>query len=308
MLGNFRLSARPVPLPGSRARPSYNRSALALACLLACNLWLDAARAQTAAATSGEGDRDFSHMALEDTVFSRARPEFETEGLMLEDLLWEPLKYWGMIPQDAEAPALIGSARVFVNVTGETEYDDNVYRARNRRSDIIYRLRPSADIHSDWDNGSLSLQLAGDFAHYGSLTDEDYADISGKLIACTEVGAAGQLGGDLSLARKKEQRGAIEDLGSLFGPTIITIKEGALRAGYGFPDSLFGQVEGKLRQLTYTADGVDRSSDDRLEYELTGRGGWRSGEGSTLFIEPRYSASMYERSADSFGFQRDAKK
>jgi hypothetical protein len=284
------------------------RLAAAVAWLCAAMVSISVAEAQVAAPAASNDEQE-GHIALQETVFSRARPEFETEGLQLEDVLWEPLKRLGFIAHNAEAPAIISSGRAFVNVTAETEYDDNIFRTKgNRKSDIIYRLKPSVDINSDWENGALSLLLQGDFSHYGSFTDEDGSDILGRLRGFTEFGLAGEVAGELILSRRKEPRGAIEDPGAVFSPTFVLNKEGALRATYGFPDSFFAEAETRLRQLTFTSENLDRSSDDRMELELGTRGGWRAGSGSTLYIEPKYTTSMYDRTTDGFGLQRDAKK
>ena len=264
----------------------------------------------TAPAVPIDEARDSGHAAVEQTVLARPRPEFETEGLELATVLWEPLKHMGLIGWNEPAPRAIASAKAYVEATAETEHDDNVFRGQNRRrSDFIFRLKPNLRVVTDWDNGQLQLALNVESARYASFSRESYDDVTLKLGGETDAGQAGKLGLDLSYDRKKEARGSIEDPGQLFDPTIATLLEGTLRASYDFDQGPFTSADTRLRQLTHAGPaGLDRSSDDRFEFDLRARTGWRFGGGSIAYLEPRYVDSIYDKPTDNFGFKRNAKR
>jgi hypothetical protein len=264
----------------------------------------------TAPATTSDDPGDYSHTAIEQSVLTRSRPEFETEGLELETVLWNPLMHLGLVDWNAPAPRAISSAKANTQATVEFEYDDNVFRGRSNRSgDFVSHVKPSLDIQTDWDNGRLQLALNIDMAHFARFGREDYQDVQIKLGGETEVGAGGQIGLDFYYDRKKETRGSIEDPGLLFDPTFATALEGVLRASYGFDNAPFVLAESRLRRITFEGPtGLDRSDDDRNELDLKARAGWRFGSGTLAYVEPRYVDSIYENPTDSFGFKRNAKR
>lgn len=299
----------PSDIARSAGRPRLQLVGAALVALLS-GLAQNGLGQSVVPALPADDARDFSHAAVEQAVLSRARPEFETEGLELSTVLWDPLKHLGLIGWNEPPPPAIASAKANVQATAETEYDDNVFRGRNsRRGDFILRLKPNLNILTDWENGQLQLSLNIESAHYTGFSRESYNDVQLKLGGETEVGEASRIGLDFSYDRKKEARGSIEDPGLLFDPTVATTLEGTLRAGRDLDQGPLVQGESRLRQTTFAGPGgLDRSSDDRVELDLLGRAGWRFGGGSIAYFEPRYIDSMYVNPADSFGFKRNAKR
>jgi len=57
------------------------------------------------------------------------------------------------------------------------EYTDNVFfTERNKRSDLIYHVRPYITAQSTWSRHSLNVTLASDFAWYGTYDRQNYID------------------------------------------------------------------------------------------------------------------------------------
>lgn len=302
-----------IPRPPGIARNTWRAgrrlAGVALAALLS-GLPQDGIGQSALPAVPIDEARDSGHAAVEQAVLTRPRPEFETEGLELSTVLWEPLKHMGLVGWNEPAPRAIASAKAYVEATAETEHDDNVFRGQNRRrSDFIFRLKPNLRVVTDWDNGQLQVALNVESARYAGFSRESYDDVTLKLGGETDAGQAGKLALDFSYDRKKEARGSIEDPGQLFDPTIASLLESTLRAGYDFDQGPYALTETRLRQLTYTGPaGLDRSNDDRLEFDIKARTGWRFGGGSVAYLEPRYVDSIYDKPTDSFGIKRNAQR
>ncbi|MCR9255646.1 MAG: outer membrane beta-barrel protein [Alphaproteobacteria bacterium] len=267
-------------------------------------------------------DTPFGLTAFEDTVRNRARPDFESYGLVLDDLWRRPLSAAGVVEPERLADNPSG-LELFVGGAVERGISSNVFRSDlNETSDGITLARTRLDLISDFDLWSLSASFRSEHARHDDEGSEDYDDFGGRVGFATEYEDFLLFSGEGLLERRHILRGSIDDLGAVT-PTggrndlvAFTRATGAARFILGQSDGFFVRPQIRYSTSNYddlvgtdlvTGDSYDSSDFDRDETTFSLRVGKRLLRRQALFLEGRYTLNDFDNTADRFGFNRDSK-
>lgn len=287
-----------------RGRPVIHIRPLALALIGLVGL---------AAVWPGRGGGAFAQTARDESVQTRPRPDYDPNGVFLNDLADGIGRALGIVSTDQPRSDTTSTVVVRPTLTVGSYFDDNVLRtASNPRSDFVQTTRASIDVNSDRDTNGFELGGYGEVGYFSRLVSENYHQFGGYVGGFAVPTDESRLGFKLSDERLREPR---EDTGGAVGqlrPTVYHLLSASVSGEYKDADWLL-QPSGVLKTYTYqpNAPVVIGSEYDRDEYTGTFRIGHRVSEGSAVFIEPQINTRSYHEAVstvdglrhDSSGYQ-----
>jgi hypothetical protein len=248
--------------------------------------------------------------ATADAVQVRPRPEYDPIGFELGQLFTDTASVLtGRSTEETAAPdGVLSSFVVFPKLALDVVHTDNVFRtSTNEKSDLITVVRPSVTIASDWENHSLTFLTEGAIGRYQRNPLEDYEDFkleASSRIDIDEFDSMSLLG---SGEKTHEPRGELDDPGSSFGPTFVDIYKFGAGYSHQVPDGILFSPQFSFSRYRYKNNGSINNSDRfHDDYNYSMRLGYEFVPGTTLFVQPSYTANKYRQRFDRNGFIRDA--
>ena len=205
----------------------------------------------------------------------------------------------------------VGAFIMYPSLTVDTEYNDNIFATDgNEEDDIIFRIKPSVNIESDWDNHSLQFLSSATFNQYVDNTSEDVIDYeflsSGRLDILEDTFLFGSAG----VNRTHEDRTSADDVQG-DEPTQYTVIGGNIDFHHRF-NRAWTELNNTVQHLNYddvsggpgiTIDNDDR---DRLETHSRLRAGYDFNPEVSAFLQGHFGVEKYDETPDSPGVSRDA--
>ena len=218
-------------------------------------------------------------------------------------------------PQDYKPLGIrAGAFMLHPGVQLAAEWTDNVFfTERDKKSDVIYHIRPYVTAQSTWSSHSLNISLAADYAPYNDYSFQDYTDyfltVTGRLDvkdrSYTSYGATA-----MRLHEGRNNRDAEQG----FEPTIYYLYGANLGYDHTFNRLSLGAA------LTFNlldfdnayslVDGViDNQDRDRDVYDWSARVGYQFRAGmqayaayssGTVDYKDQTDRNSYDRSGDGF--------
>jgi hypothetical protein len=235
--------------------------------------------------------------AVQESVKGRARPEYEPNGVQLNDFVNGLGRL--TIGRDRalldKSNAFLGSFVLNTTMEAQTGFDSNPYRTQtNTKPDTVFLFRPGFTIGSDWNNDSVLLDVGAAIGRYGKNTTLDYQDyhvgISGRL----DMFADQALLSGLRFDHLHSQPGTPDSPSSSI-PTLYDTY--AYNLGYrneGGREFVLSDFRAVYYDYLHNG-GVENDSLDRTELTLTTRVGYETTPGTKLFIEPSVNTRRYVR-------------
>jgi len=282
---------------------------------------LDDKKARLAAEARPFADPPFGLTAFEETVRNRPRPDFESYGLVLDDLWRGPLVAAGAIEDEPLADNPSGF-EVFLGGAVERGWSSNILRTDGaEKSDGLTLAHSRLDLISDFDLWSLTGSFRSESARHDDEASEDYDDFVGRLGFATEYEDFLAISGEALYRQGHIARGSIDDPGAetaagvrnplvAFGETTL-----AGRFILGQADGFFIRPQVVHVVTDYddvrtteavTGSPYDSSDFDRSETVFSTRIGKRLLRRQALFLEGRYTLTDYDNPVDRFGLNRDS--
>ena len=251
----------------------------------------------------------FAQEAVTDAVQIRPRPEFDPIGFELDRLYTDAAAALAGRPSsDPEiSRSALSSFNILPSLAFDVSHTDNLYRAAtDRRSDFITVTRPAVRIVSDWDNHSLNFYAKGDIGRHKRTRTEDFEDHKVELVGRIHVDDFDSISAEVSGERSHEQRGELDDPGLGFGPTSVdTYKLGGTYERR-VPDGVLFRPHFAVSRYRFENNGTINNADRwRDDYEFLARLGYEFIPGTTLFVQPRYTALEYRQRTDRSGQNRN---
>ncbi|MCE2509414.1 MAG: outer membrane beta-barrel protein [Alphaproteobacteria bacterium] len=236
--------------------------------------------------------------AKEDSVGSRARPDYDPLGIESRDLLTS---------MGLAADPFTGSFLIFPKADVGFVYDDNIYRIEtDERSDKILRFSPGVRIQSDWDNHLLTLRAGANIGRYQDNGSEDYEDFNFGGSGVVDLTERTSVGGGISFAKSHTDRASPDDSGQ--GIPLTDTFQTTYRLNAAFKGERFSfRTDGEWTVLDFDDAGpINNDDQDRDEYRFSFRVGYEFLRGTTLFVQPSYKLVEYDQSLDDGGRQRSS--
>lgn len=245
-----------------------------------------------------------AQQAQRESVTGRARPEYQPNGIRLDDAL----KAIGSVNVGRnadvapEAEESLGSFLLHPGIELETVYDDNLFRQESDEvSDVVFRLMPSFRLVSDWANHAFSLAGGAAIARHVDNPDENYVDLDVAVGGRVDIDVGETLDGRLSWARGHEDRASPDDIGApeptVFNTTRLAITHATSGRGvYGT------RATGAATYTDFVDNGATNNDDrDRLQLEGRFRLTREVDEGTRVFGEAAANTRIYDDDFDDLG-------
>ena len=247
--------------------------------------------------------------AIDEAVRSRPRPDYDPNGLYLNDLVDGLGRVIGVVPRTQPRSDSTSTVIVHPSVELGTYYDDNVLRtSSNQRGDVVRTARAALDINSDRDTNGFELGGYGEVGYFARFVSENYQQyggyIGGWLVPTEET----RLGFRLSDERLREPREATGSIVVEQRPTVYHLLTASVNGLYRDADWRLASA-GVLKRYTFEPNAplVIGSEFDRNEWTGTFRIGHTVSEGSAVFIEPQINTRRYDETVNPIdGFQHDS--
>ena len=223
--------------------------------------------------------------ALEDSIASRARPDYDPIGIVV-------------------GPR--GSFLLFPKFTLSAEFTDNLFSTEaDTVSDQALVFEPAFKVQSDWDNHAVVLAGKAVHTRYLEETDENSLDYELSFGGRLDVAQGSTINGDIGFQRKHTGRGDPDDPDQT-RPTVSHV--GTLKlSGVHNPDVILLRLDLKAERFDFRDVGVANNDDqDRLVLEARTRLGYEWVPGSTAFVEGAYNARDFREEVDDNGLVRSS--
>lgn len=223
------------------------------------------------------------------TVANRPRPDYDPAGI----------------------PA--GGLRLYPAVGIQVEHNDNVFATEeNATSDQLIEVRPGVRLRSNWTRHQLGFRADAAFGRSVDFGSEDYDDFFLGADGRVDATRDNYFSGDISYARKHEDRTSPDDVGGVDRTVFFETKAGA---GYYHKLNRYSvTLNGSLRQLEFdnvevlTPTGlstIDNSDRDRDIIEGSVRFGYEIVPTYEAFLRGSVNSVSYDIVPDRSGFFRD---
>ncbi len=264
------------------------RSQSWLAAVMACGICL------------GASAPALSQTAKQGAVGARARPDYDPIGLQLGTLLSTVL---GSPEERYEA---LNSFLVFPKFAVEGEFTDNVFNTETKTvSDKIISFKPSLNITSDWVNHALTVSGEATVGRHFKANNENFEDYKGSVKGRLDVAAQSNVTAGITHERKHEERGSPDDPGVTFGPTILTETTIDLATELS-KEPLIARVESTAKRTDVLDNGSENNDDrDRWKFVIRPRLGYESFEDTVLFVQPGFTARVFDVKVDDDDINND---
>lgn len=211
-----------------------------------------------------------------ETVIERPRPEISALGVRAGSFFIYPLLDVG------------------------TTYEDNVFATDDgEQSDIIFNLRPSVDVRSNFSRHQLRLLAGADVARYVDNSSENYEDFNLEASGRYDITGSSAASAGLGYERLHEGRSDPESPSGRAEPVEYSLTTGTIGYSQGFNRLSVG-VDGEARYVDYRdvrlRNGLvsDQDVRDRWEYSGTVRAGYTIQTGYEAFVRGTYEIIEYE--------------
>jgi hypothetical protein len=246
--------------------------------------------------------------ARDESVSGRPRPDFDPEGLYIDDIFDAVGRSVGLVRRDQPRNGSGSGILVFPRLQLGTYYDTNVMRASSgRRGDFAQTARASIDIGSDRDDNGFEFGGYAEEGKFARFASEDYKQyggyVGGFLVPTDETRVNGRISQE-RLRQLREETGA--GIGQL-RPTFYALTTATAGTEYRDRDWQLAP-SGRFRRFVYEQNPptlVGQGS-DRDEWTGTFRLGRAVSEGSAVFIEPQINSRNYHQAVSSDGFRHDS--
>lgn len=152
------------------------------------------------------------------------------------------------------------------------KYTDNVYADDiNKEHDVIYTVRPSINIKSDFIRHEVSANFSAERGMYNDISSENYTDYMASVAARLDITGQTSLPFGVSYAKKHYTRESLDDLAGVEPTTFDLFKTsaGLVHLGQSIAIKILTDVERYVFDDTRTAIGViRRGTQDRNQYSL----------------------------------------
>jgi hypothetical protein len=256
-----------------------------------------------------------AQQAKPESVRGRERLDFSPIGMELGTLL-SPL----FLGHQFE---VLQAFTAFPRLEAEFETDDNLFNQANEGvTDSLYRLKPSLNIASEWENHSLAVEMSGDIGRYFENKDENFEDARLRIAGGLDLLEESRLNGGYSFLRGHEIGGAPTDVvtGSTgpFGPEVAENFEDATGSTVYYreiyelgviasSDPVIARMDSTARYSDYLDTGTtDNDGRDRWEWVTVPRLGYQFWEDTSLFVQPRYTTRIFDSKIDTSGNEKDS--
>jgi polysaccharide biosynthesis protein VpsM len=250
----------------------------------------------------------YAQTARDDSVNARPRPDFDPEGLYIDDIFDGIGRAMGVVPRERKRDPSGSGVLVMPRLQLGTYYDTNVLRTpNNHRSDVVQTARASLDITSDRDDHGFEFGGFADVGYFARFVSENYHQYGGYaggfLVPSDETRLAARVSQDrLRQSREETGAGSAQLRPSFYSLTTATAGGQYLDRDWLLaPSSTF-----KRFVFEPNAPIVLGPEHDRDEWTGTFRLGHSVSEGSLLFIEPQINARRYHQEFGTDGFRHDS--
>lgn len=239
--------------------------------------------------------------ARQDAVLNRRRPEYEAIGIPAGGI-FRDIKYLGR-------GQLLESFLLFPKIDTEIAFDSNIFADKNdRTADFIGTVRPSLELHSDWDNHEVFVRAFGDFGRYLTNHRESFRRYGIETGVRLDISEFTFLKMGAGWRRKTAARSDIETDTGGDEPTVFYESFGSAQLRYQ-RDKLLVDAKTKITARDFrdnTANGVvvDNDQNDNWLWENSLRLGWEEWQGTTIFAEPFFNLARNFQRFDNAGIQR----
>lgn len=246
--------------------------------------------------------------AREEAVANRPRPDFEPEGLYIDDIFDAVGRSVGLVSRDQPRNGSGSGIMVFPRLQFGTYYDTNVLRTpSNRRSDVVQTERLSLDVTSDRDDNGFEFggfAENGSFARFVSENYQQYGGYAGGFLFPTDEIRLNARVSQERLRQLREETGAGS---SQLRPTFYNLMTATAGADYRDRD---WQVlsSGRVKRYAFEPNPptLIGQESDRDEWTGTLRLGRAVSEGSAVFIEPQINTRNYREAVSTDGFRHNS--
>ncbi len=247
--------------------------------------------------------------AREDSVQYRPRPDFDPQGVYLNDLIDGMGRVIGVVPKDQPRSDAGSGVTVWPRLQFSTYYDDNVLRApSNPKGDFVQTARAAVDVSSDRDSHGFQLggfAEAGYFSRFVSENYHQYGGYIGGFVIPTDESRAELKLSDERLRQPREETGAgISQL----RPTVYHLLTATAKGDYHNADWQLAP-SGSFKRYNYEANApvVLGNELDHDEWVGTFRIAHSVSQGSAVFIEPQINSRTYRQTVSAAdGFRHDS--
>ena len=235
--------------------------------------------------------------AVAESVKGRARPEYEPNGIQLNDFVNGLGRL--TIGQDRalldKTNAFLGSFVLNTTAEAQVGFDSNPFRTKsNTKPDRLLVFRPGFTIGSDWNNDSVLLDIGTEIGRYAKNTVLDYQDyhvgISGRLDMFSDQALISGLRFD----HLHSQPGSPDNPSSSIATLYDTY---AYNLGYrneGGQEFVRSDFQAVYYDYLHNG-GIENDNLDRTVLTLITRVGYETTPGTKLFIEPSFNTRRYVR-------------
>ena len=244
-----------------------------------------------------------SQTAKQSAVATRARPDYDPIGLQLGTLLSI------VLGGPEERYETLNSFLVFPKFAVEGEYTDNVFNTETETvSDKIISFKPSLNITSDWVNHALAVSGEATVGRHFKANNENFEDYKGSVEGRLDVAAQSNITAGITHERRHEGRGAPDDPGVTFGPTVSFDTTFELEGEFS-TDPLIARVESSAKRTDVLDNGTINNDDrDVWKFVVRPRLGYEFFEDTALFAQPGFTALVFDVRVDDDGFDRDSRE
>ena len=236
--------------------------------------------------------------AVAESVKSRPRPEYEPNGIQLNDFVNGLGRL--TIGRDRalldKSNAFLGSFVLNTTTEAQAGFDSNPFRAQtNAKPDRLFVFRPGFTIGSDWNNNSVQLDVGTEIGRYAKNQILNYQDyhigISGRL----DMFSDDALLTGLRFDHLHAQPGAPDTPTTSSFATLYDTY--AYNLGYRSEGGReFFRTDWQTVYYDYLHNGgTENDNLDRIVSTLTTRVGYETTPGTKLFLEPSINTRRYVR-------------
>jgi hypothetical protein len=209
----------------------------------------------------------------------------------------------------------LGGFMLFPSLELDELFDDNIYASSSsvgKTSSFVQVVKPSVELHSNWDRNMLNLYARGAFGIYSADASQNYQDVSVGADGRLDILRTSKLYGGASFNHLHEALGTPNSPVGAFQINQYNQLSGSL--GYYQEFGRFrGRVESQVDHYDYTNNGlgpaqgvVPNSDRNRTELRESLRVGYEFLEGYELWTRGSLNQRLYDKSPDSLGFFRNS--
>ena len=228
--------------------------------------------------------RTFTEDAL--SVTTRQNPDYDPSGIRVGDFNFSP------------------------SISNTLKYNDNVYASSIEKvHDLIFTVRPSMNISSDFVRHEMSANFYVEKGLYKDNDGEDYTDYSGELNGRIDITGDTSMPISLAITRDHVRRGSPDERANL-RPTVFKLFEGTVGLAHEGQKIAVKTIAGFKRYVFENTIGtlgtVDNGDRDRNLYSLYTSVGLSPDAICAPFVYADILKTEYDRGLDSNGFNRNS--